>query len=554
MYHQHNNFMFKIYKKISLGLCSITLIFAFLLSFIIAPNRAHAQGATVPVSRNIDPTQIKNDVKTFSMDWLATTIAKQILHQITISTINWINTGFKGSPGFLTNPQGFFMDVGDQVTGEFLDSRGALSRLCSPFSIDIRLALALDQTITPSKRYTCTLGTIVNNMEAFTGGDFSQGGWPGFISLTMEPQNNVYGSYLQAHSDLLGLIGEKKNTVQTDINQGHGFLSWQSCKDVTSDFENGKGIGLSLNDEENLRLSSNATIKTGTNDLGMSSSIVQTYDPKTDTTKVQDCQTQTPGSVIAGTLQKSVDSPIVEGELANDINGVVNALVSQMISKMLSGGLAAMSGGGSSGGKVSYTQRVIDDINKQGAAAVRDNNAQLSNLSTPALSALNDYKAIYDQAVSLISGNRDQYVGARACLVAKTNNPQNNGSGNNKAQQYVSNIDTILATQIYPLLSQLTAKQASSSEQIAQLNSVNNQQGSQIDGARSQIPLYDTAIRNNLNAQTLAETSIPDAQKELTTIQTQSQQFSTNAALYNQACMTYPNMIDVPSLNLNTRH
>lgn len=550
--------MLKKYKKTSSVACSIALICVLLLSFIFVPRSVNAEGMDVPTNQQFDLKAIMGNLKSFSLDWLATTLAKQILHQITISTINWINTGFQGSPGFLTNPEGFFMDVGDQVTGEFLSTRGALSRLCSPFSIDIRLALALDQTVTASQRYTCTLGRIVNNMEAFTGGDFSQGGWPGFISLTMEPQNNIYGSYLQAHSDLLGLIGSKKNTVQADINQGHGFLSWQSCKDITSDIESGKAVGLSYNQEENLRLSSNVTMNNGTDNLGRSSSVVQTYDPKTDTTKVQDCQTQTPGSVIAGTLQKSIDSPIVEGELADDINAVMNALVSQMISQMLKGGLAALSGGGS-GGKPSYTQQVINDINKESAKNNQNNSTQLSNTFDSALQSLSDYKAIYDQAVSLIASNQEQYAGARACLVAKINDQTIQAFGNNKAQQYVSDINFILTTQINPLLSQLMIKQASTSEQITQLYELKNsasaetQQGSQFGGVRDQIPQYESAVRNGVNAQTTTAKNVPDAQKELATIQTQSQQFSANAGLYNQACATYPNMIDVPSLKLNPR-
>src|SRR4051812_41899594 len=99
-----------------------------------------AVGINVPV--NEDALR----AKAFSLDRLASCAAKELLHQMTVATINWINSGFNGSPAFLTNPEGFFLDAADQFTGSFLSDNGPLQNLCSPWSVDIRLALAFGQS------------------------------------------------------------------------------------------------------------------------------------------------------------------------------------------------------------------------------------------------------------------------------------------------------------------------------------------------------------------------------------------------------------------------
>ena len=534
------------YNKISSVLCGIAMVCMLIAPLALVPASARAEGLDVPTNQQFDIKAILGNLKSFSLDWLATTLAKQILHQMTLSIINWINSGFKGSPAFLTNPAGFFVDVGDQVTGEFLSTRGALSRLCSPFSLDIRLALALDQTVSASQRYTCTLGKIVDNargtIEGFTGGDFSQGGWPAFMSLSLETQNNMYGSYLQAHSDLLTLINSKKNTINQDLDRGHGFLSWEQCKDVSPDevFETTDFLGA---DASNLDAA--YTQKKGRLDTGNGTSYTSKVDANGNL-QYQDCHTETPGSVIAGSLQKSIDSPIVEGELADDINGILNALVSQMISQMLSGGLAALSGGGS-GSRTSYTRQVLDEIDAENARNTANNSAQLATTFDSAIESLNNYKSIVEQEVGLLTTSKNQYAAARACFVTKSTSDQYNVFTENRADHYVNQIDQIVSTKLQPLLNQYTIKLSSTTEQITRLTSLKNQssasstiQGYQFNAAREQIPIYQTAVTNSVSAQTTASKATTDAQAELKTVQQKAQIFSGNATQFSQACERFP--------------
>ena len=82
-------------------------------------------------------------LKSFSLDKVAVMIVKQILQQLTLSIISWINSGFNGSPSFIQNPTKFFEGVGDQIAGKFLSSVSPLAAsLCSPFNISVRISLA----------------------------------------------------------------------------------------------------------------------------------------------------------------------------------------------------------------------------------------------------------------------------------------------------------------------------------------------------------------------------------------------------------------------------
>src|SRR4051812_47507436 len=60
------------------------------------------------------------ELKAFVLDTLATTFAKMMIRRLTADVVQWIEGGFQGSPAFMTNPGGMFLDVADQISGEFL--------------------------------------------------------------------------------------------------------------------------------------------------------------------------------------------------------------------------------------------------------------------------------------------------------------------------------------------------------------------------------------------------------------------------------------------------
>lgn len=78
-------------------------------------------------------------VKDTGLDAIAWQVGRSILKGITAQTVNWINSGFKGKPAFLTNPEKFFQNQADLQLERILGND--LNLLCQPFAIQVRLAL-----------------------------------------------------------------------------------------------------------------------------------------------------------------------------------------------------------------------------------------------------------------------------------------------------------------------------------------------------------------------------------------------------------------------------
>ncbi len=468
---------------------SASLVLALIISsglFFAAPSSAHAAGvgtiacgtslfgssasalsSKVPVA----DSQVESNssaMKNVQCTWngIAWQLAKTALHSLTGSVVNWINSGFNGSPSFLTNPGGYFTDLADQATGEFISDTGVLSALCSPFNIDVRLALALNQSNGYGGRYTCTLSSIINNVQnstvngmsinGFMNGDFSQGGWPAFIAIG-EPSNNEAGVYLQAQSDLAERISGKQASVDKQLTQGNGFLSWQSCTTVNpaqaqamagiapgsqlqtasqslaNDLNyNGSGgyVGSTL---LNQTTGQSSAATQPMNALDLENAGIQTSVDASGNVNYQSCQTQTPGSVINSSLEKVLGSSVDELGLTNDINEIVSALFSQLLIKTLSGGLSGASQSTSGSSNLgSITNQLIQDQDGQANAAALQGQAagevqQTANTAQQAVT----YRS---QIVTALTGELSLYQTTSACIanelgvVTSSYNYQNNYS------------------------------------------------------------------------------------------------------------------------------
>ena len=524
--------MFILFKKI--------LIYTLIIStfFVAIPQKTYAvfgAGDTVVVVGDASPTGIENfinhsmgNLKDFVLDKLATMLAKQILHQLTVSVINWINTGFEGSPSFLQNPGAFFLDVADQVSGAFLASNGPLASLCSPFAIDIRLGLALNQTTLSTQRYTCTFSQIYeaqkngpdiivngqvvkssqsSSMNGFLKGDFNQGGWPAFISLTTEPQNNPYGAFLSAEGDLHARINARKNVIHADLQLGQGFMSWQSCKDIpggTIDPEDPDQV-----EQADAIAGNNPSVKKKNNKDG-----TQTY---------QTCETQTPGSVISGQLQTSLNVPVVELELADSINAVVNALITKMTSTLISGGLGSLSGGGSGSGGGSYTQEVITEINAE--QALQGSVTDLTKKINESISVIPRYTDQYKQGVDLVTSSKNQYLAMKACLSSKSN-----------SSDAISEIDSKIANYVDPLLYRLNAKyNEGMSDKKTLQDMLDSLSKTSVPDVQSVALRYTDFVKNGGTSISL---KIIDADTALADAQTKVAEFNSDLLRYRFMCET----------------
>jgi len=205
-------------------------------------------------------------------------IIKEIVHQLTNSIIAWINNGFEGSPTFISNPEGFFGDIADQTLGLFIEGAG-LDFLCTPFKLDIQLQLR--RTYRRDTRVYCTPSRIAQ-VQGFVDKPFSEVGWGGWLELTQNEENNVYGSWNRANTDLNDAVNYRINSKLNELAWGNGFLSVR--------------------------------------------------DPETN-------QINTPGSIIVRQADRALGSNLEELQLADEFDDIINALINQLTSQLLTEGL-----------------------------------------------------------------------------------------------------------------------------------------------------------------------------------------------------------------------
>jgi hypothetical protein len=527
-------------KKIFTSICIVLVIF----TIAIAP-RVQAQGQAVPIDTKFNWHNIQQQSKDFVLNSLAWNVAKMALQQLTTSIVNWINTGFEGSPAFISNPEGFFLDLGDQITGDFIANTGVLQGLCSPWNIDLRLAIGLGQSRQMSERYTCTLGSIIGNaknasvngysIEGFTSGDFSQGGWPAFIALTTEPQNNPYGSYLQAKSDLEAQILGKQTAVNNDLNRGQGFLSWEKCETKVSDMNNqttASQLGLSEQDMVQLKntgrvSSSNGTKYRAVQQQNVAAGTGSTYN------EYQTCSVQTPGSVIGAGLNKSLGSSVDQLNLADSINEITSALFAQLITQVLTKGL-----GGTTQRSSGSTQSYIDQLYSQssGTGAYLNSAQNIQGSYAPYIATAIETEDTYRQAVDAFALARADFALAQGCfqdITVSSTKP----TARTSAQRSLDEIQTILINQVATAENTYTDKydQAVTISNTIETNM--NEARNITDAVGAQKSATDLQIFTTTQVPLIEQARV-NAKSDLTAAQTQAAQYDATAKQYIQQCQT----------------
>ncbi len=247
-------------------------------------------------------------------------LAKAALQQITVSVVNWINSGFNGQPSFVTNYNQFFTNVADAAAGQFIKNSPELAFLCSPFKLQIKVAIAQSYAQRNNAK-SCTLTSVIKNVNSFMNGNFSQGGWSGLLSVTTIPTNNPYGAYAYAQ---IGISNAQSSALQNAKNNisPTGFLNLQELYGCDVASNNGLSGGA------NIGSNPQAAVAGGKTAL-----------PSGCKTKVV-----TPGGAIASSL----DSTLKQGQdqlgLGNSLDQIFNALTTQLLTKTLYGGLSSLSG------------------------------------------------------------------------------------------------------------------------------------------------------------------------------------------------------------------
>lgn len=400
-------------------------------------------------------------------------IAKTALQQITISVVNWINSGFNGQPSFVTNYQQFFTNVADASAGQFIQGAG-LSFLCSPFKLQIKIAIA--QSYANRNAQSCTLTKVIGNINNFMNGNFASGGWGGFVSFTTVPTNNPYGAFAYAQAGLASQQSQALSNAKNNISPT-GFLNLQKLSGCTESKYNGIGGSASLGvNPQAAAAAGSAALPAG-------------------------CKTQviTPGGAIADSLGAVNKSGIDQLGLGNDIDQIISALTTQLMTRMLQNGLPSLS---------QTTTQTPADIAAQSQALTMLNDMQSKTILAQQLGS------IYQGSISDIENVQAGLSGLANCWssVASSTN-------NTSAAQHAADANTTLQL----LETQVTAF----NDKITQINSAIaalNQFESQISMAASAADVATVAANYTaaVSAGTFpSQTDITTAGQDRVTLQSQ---------------------------------
>jgi len=307
--------------------------------------------------------------KEFALDNIAFMLARAAVNKMVQSTVRWINSGFKGSPSFVTDLDGFLLNVADEVAGDFIDGT-ELGFLCSPFQLNIRAALATQYYQTGSQRdpYACTLSGVVDNVGDFID-DGNVNSWGRWFQVTTRPQNNQYGAFALAQGELDARITNARGEEIQLLNFSGGFLSFEECTQL-------EGGG-------------------------------------------EECTITTPGRVIADSLNKSLGAGQDSLIQADEINEIVGALLGQLVNQVLGGAgglLGASSGGYSRDTSRPYLDRLNDESDTLLSDAAKTEIKGTQNLEKQ---IRNQYAQI-QSSIAEIQSEANRIVDENSCSISTT--------------------------------------------------------------------------------------------------------------------------------------
>lgn len=270
-------------------------------------------------------------VKEYVLDPLANLAAQTIIRAMTQQILGWIQGN---DSGFVQNFDQAFRQAADQAGGEFLNKITGLN-LCGNIGAFINISL---RTPGLRQRVECTVTDIVKNVQNFYR-NFSQGGWPAFIRISLEPQNNPAGAFLIA----LDAKIEAENRARQRIgraDKAEGFLGFRvpvqkNCVTVSSNItqkDADVATGLSV-DPGQKKLT---VVGPGPKDIDPINKVCET-----------EYETKTPGEVFAKGLKDSIYSGLDSAKLADEINEAIASILTALLNKVIA------SSSGSGGGVIS---------------------------------------------------------------------------------------------------------------------------------------------------------------------------------------------------------
>lgn len=250
-------------------------------------------------------------VKENVLDAIAWVLAKGIISSMVSSLINWVNTGFGGSPGFVQDLREYLRVTAVSAQTDFISNNilGGGSFICNITGINLQAVVAqaaqlqtdLDMFDLPTA--SCNLGPFTN-IDAFVTGNFSAGGWDDWFDLVQKPEVAPYSQILAGVEGTRREILNAQFEESEHIRNANGLLSTRNCSSQP---------------------------------WGSGARTV--------------CAVTTPGKIIQEALSFNIDSGRQSLVAADELNEIIVSLLSNLANQAFSGasGLLGLTSGGYTG-------------------------------------------------------------------------------------------------------------------------------------------------------------------------------------------------------------
>ena len=189
-------------------------------------------------------------VKEYFLDPLAWTAANVIIDKFGDAMVDWIRSGFDGSPMFLSDPEGFFRDTANDFSGAIIDALD-MEWLCDPLG-KLRINLDFFFPGTDRAKYRCTFNDIADTFESYAdrddisdwisvnvnvrernivrlyGSDYRNGGFLMWL-FTAQKKNNDLGRTLQTADDVYAAVNARVGIEGFQLDIYKGFFGVKKC-------------------------------------------------------------------------------------------------------------------------------------------------------------------------------------------------------------------------------------------------------------------------------------------------------------------------------------
>lgn len=163
------------------------------------------------------PAELKT-FKDYVLDTIARVATLTVIRGLTNSIVGWIQGG---GGGLVENLEQEFKIQADAAGGEILNEIAGIN-LCGDLSAFLQLTLRSPRSKLRAQ-LECTATDIVQNVENHYR-DFSEGGWPAFVSLSIEPGNTAAGAYFISLDSKIAAERKQRETTLAKYLAGDGFL------------------------------------------------------------------------------------------------------------------------------------------------------------------------------------------------------------------------------------------------------------------------------------------------------------------------------------------